>query len=165
MVVFGRDGLSGVLPGAVPPVLVTQPSGGQGHRDEDGDDENEMQQRTYRVLDLAGNTLTLVIKVKAEGHELKAKILSLQYNTGAVMSAPKNKLSYEWDLDRNGNLKRLGQKLKTDSGNPDQEVDAEFRADRNQTVITTKHPKTTTIRTGLVLLRFRSVQGQLVIEY
>ena len=35
----------------------------------------------------------------------------------------------------------------------------------NQTVITTKHPKETTVLPGLVLVRFASVQGQLVIEH
>ena len=57
------------------------------------------------------------------------------------------------------------QDLKLDSGNPDQEVDADFKADQNQTTITTKHPKVTTVQTGLVLLRFASANGQLVIEY
>jgi hypothetical protein len=124
-----------------------------------------MEQRTYRVLDRAGNTLTLVLRVKVEGHELKAKIVSLQYNSGPIVGAPNNKLDYEWATDRNGALKQLQQKLKINSGNAEQQVDAEFKADRSQTVIKTKHPNGTIIKPGLVLLRLASVQGQLLIEY
>jgi hypothetical protein len=78
---------------------------------------------------------------------------------------PDNSLRYEWQQEQNGALRELDQDFKIDSGNPDQEVEADFRASQNQTVITTKHPKETTTLGGLVLLRFASVQGQLVIEH
>ena len=39
------------------------------------------------------------------------------------------------------------------------------KAEQNQTTIKTKHPKETTVESGLVLLRFASVQEQLVIEH
>ena len=149
--VLGRDSLSGVLPGPVSPVSVIAQDG-------------NIQQRTYTINDLAGNTLTFVLQVQAAGRQLQAEIVSLQYNSGPILSAPANSLRYDWQTDPNGAIKKLDQDLRID-GSPDQEVDAEFRADQNQTVITTKRPKQTTVQTGLVLLRFACVQGQLVIEH
>jgi hypothetical protein len=122
------------------------------------------EQRTYRVIDLAGNTLTLVLEVKAQGHEVEAEIVSLQYNSGPILSAPDNELRYQWDTNPNGSLKKLKQDLEIE-GNNDQEVDAEFKDNQNQTTIKTKHPNATTVLTGLVVLRLASVNGQLVIEY
>jgi hypothetical protein len=163
VLVFGRDSLSGVSPSAVSPFLVTPPDGHKGNGDDD-DDDGRMEQRTYRILDRAGNIVTLVLKVKAEGHELKAKVISLQYNSGPVLTPQKNKLKYDWDTDRHGVLKELEQELKDDSGSPE-EVEADFRADKNQTVIKTKHPNSTVIRSGLVLVRLASDHGQLRIEF
>jgi hypothetical protein len=150
--VFGRDSLSGVLPGSVSPDSVT-PLGGSS------------QQRIYTVKDLAGNTLKLVLEVKGDGNDLNAEVVSLQYNSGPILSAPGNKLLYEWKTNEYGSIKTLGQDLKIGSGSAGREVDAEFRADRNQTVLTTKNPDGTTVQGGLVLLRFASTQGQLVIEH
>ena len=153
VLVFGRDTLAGVLPRSHRAVLGDRSAGWNGAT------------HSYSIVDLAGNTLTLVLEVKAEGNELQAEVVSLQYNSGPILSAPGNKLLYDWKTNQNGSLKTLGQDLKIGSGNAAQEVDAEFRADRNQTVITTKNPEGTTVQGGLVLLRFCSVQGQLVIEH
>ena len=71
--------------------------------------------------DLAGNTLTLVLKVKAEGHELKAKIVSLQYKSGPIVSAPKNKLDYQWETGRHSLLEELEQKLEINSGRAEED--------------------------------------------
>ena len=147
---FGRDSLSGVLPGAVSPGSVIPQLGSV--------------QRIYTINDLAGNTLTLVLQIQVAGRQLQAKIVSLQYNSGPILSAPANSLRYDWQTDPSDVIRKLDQDLRID-GSPDQEVDAEFRADENQTVITTKRPKGTTLETGLVVLRFASVQGQLVIEH
>ena len=118
-----------------------------------------------QVVDLAGNTLTLVMDVKAEGNELQAVIVSLQYNSGPIVSVFGNELNYQWSTDQNGALKKLNQDLKLDSGNPGQEIRADFKAEQNQTSIKVKHPDSTTTQTGLVLLRFRSANGQLMIQY
>jgi pectin methylesterase-like acyl-CoA thioesterase len=150
--VFGRDTLAGVVPGAIAPLSVTPVQGAT-------------EQRTYSVNDLAGNTLTLVLEVKGDSNELKAEVISLQYNSGPILSAPGNKLLYDWKTNQNGSLKTFGQDLTIGSGSTAQEVDAEFRADRNETVITTKNPAGTTVQSGFVLLRLVSVQGQLAIEH
>jgi hypothetical protein len=105
------------------------------------------------------------LRVKVEGHELKANVVSLQYNSGPIVSAPKNKLAYEWQTESNGNLRQLEQQLKINSGNAELQVDAEFKADRSETVIKTKHPNGTITKPGLVLLRLASLQGQLLIDY
>jgi hypothetical protein len=166
VLVFARDSLSGASTTPVSPLSVTPPGGhgGHGHNDDDDDDDGGMEQRTYRVLDRAGNTLTLVLKVKGEGRELKAKVVSLQYKSGPVASAPKNKLDFEWET-RNSTLKELEQDLTINSGRDEKEVEAEFKAERNQTVIKTKHPNGTIVRPGLVLLRLVSDHGQLLIEF
>jgi len=150
--VFGHDSLAGVPTGALTPISVTNL-------------DSNRKRRTYQVVDLAGNTLTLVMDVKAEGKELQAVIVSLQYNSGPVITVPGNQLSYQWSTGQNGALSKLGEDLKIDSGNPDQEIQADFRADQNQTSIKVKHPNVTATQTGLILLRFRSVNGQLTIEY
>lgn len=68
--------------------------------------------RTYRVLDRAGNLLTLVLQVKGEDHEQTAKILSLRYGSGPLLGVDKNSLKFEWDLNRDGSLKKLNQEAK-----------------------------------------------------
>jgi hypothetical protein len=151
LLVFGRDPLAGVPTSAVSPISVTPVSGNK-------------EQRTYQVIDRADNILILVLEVKADGHKIEAEIVSLQYNSGPILSAPDNELKYDWQTEQNGALKKLKQNLKVD-GSSDQEVDAEFKANQNQTVIKTKHPNQTTVETGLVLFRFASAQGQLVIEH
>jgi hypothetical protein len=75
IVVTGRDALSGVAPGPIAPasVIVTP-------WNDFGADLSEI--RTYRIADLAGNVLDLVVKVRRERHEMEIGILSLHYVGG-----------------------------------------------------------------------------------
>jgi pectin methylesterase-like acyl-CoA thioesterase len=163
---FGHDTLSGVTPGVVVPLPMTPATGSNANGNNDNDDgDGHAQRRTYHVLDLAGNALTLVLSIKQEGHEVKAQIVSLQYNTDPVIDAAQNSQSYNWETARNGTLKALEQTLVVYSGRTKQEVEAHFKAEKNQTVIEEKSPGLSVTRPGLVLLRLASDQGRLVIEY
>jgi hypothetical protein len=180
VLVFGRDSRSGVPPGPVAPASVVSVKWGD-NDDHDGkkdgkdkdDEKGNAELRTYRITDAAGNTLVLVEKVKKEGREIKAKIVSLQYNGGAVITPPENKKSFEWSLNKDGTLKELEQKLEIGKGKDKQVVKAKFEAEKNQTVIRQgpdaeedddgKGVKV--VKPGLVLLRLASDKGKLVIEF
>ncbi len=151
---FGRDDSSGVPPGPVPPLAVVPGRGGR-------------ETRTYRVTDLAGNTLQVVEEVKREGHEIKGSIVSLQYNGGPVITPPQNEKKFEWAIDRDGSLRELKQKLEVGHGRDKQKVEARFDARRNETTIKVEGtgPERRISRTGLVLLRLATVNGRLVIEF
>jgi hypothetical protein len=76
IVVTGRDALSGVVPGAIAPA-----SANVVPWNDFGADLSEI--RTYRIVDLAGNVLDMVMKVRRERHEMEIGILSLRYAGGS----------------------------------------------------------------------------------
>ncbi len=175
--VFGRDSLSGVAPGALTPIAVVAVPEEQ---EDDEDDENEnakaeegeddedetTELRTYKVLDLAGNFLLVVERVKKEGHEIKARVVSLQYNNGAVLTMPRNRKKFEWALEEDGTLKELEQKLMLRIGEQRQELEAEFDAEKNRTTIEQEpEAESKLVKPGLVLLRMATVRGMLVLEF
>jgi|GEM_PF-1738146 len=139
--------------------------------DRDRDDENRKGEnaelRTYRITDAAGNTLVLVEKVKKTGHEIKVKVVSLQYNNGTVIVPPKNRKSFEWSTEKDGSLKELEQEMEVGKGKDRQDVEAKYDAKKNQTTIKIDEPKPETkiVKTGLALLRMATDKGKLVIEY
>ncbi len=188
VVLFGRDALSGVPPGPVAPLSVVptrwgtdgpqveeetgdegeKKAGDQDEAKEPAEEANQTAElRTYKVQDLAGNTLLVVEKVKRAGHELKVRIVSLQYQSGPVLTPPPNTKAFEWALAKKGTLKELEQKLRVGQGPAKQEVEAKFEGKKNQTTIMVKHPKPETklVRPGLVLLRFATSTGSLKIEF
>ncbi len=181
VLVFGRDGLSGVSPGPLVPISVVPTEWGRGDDDDgDDDDHGRAELRTYKVIDLAGNSLLLVEKVKKnghdrdgeghhdhDGHDLKARIISLQYNSGPVLIPPQNKEEFEWAVNKDGTLKELEQKMEVGKGREDQEVEAKFEGRKNQTTIKVEKPgrDTRLVKPGLVLLRMATDKGKLVIEF
>src|SRR5204863_4219170 len=68
MQVFGRDALSGVAAGPIPPLPGSSSS--------------------YGVNDLAGNTLTILLKIGEEAHSLSVKVVSWNYQNDSVTEAP-----------------------------------------------------------------------------
>jgi hypothetical protein len=174
LLVFGRDTLSGVAPGAIPPTSVTA----IGFSDRD---EPNAELRTYLVRDLADNTLTLAAKLKKDGSEIEATIVSLRYNDGAVLSPVRNQLDAKWTLADDGSLARLNQKVTVGQGDARQRVTAVFRAKDAQTTIVVRTPGgadehigngeqdldsgNLIVRPGLLLLQLATVAGGLVIEY
>ena len=170
VVLFGRDALSGVPPGPVTPLSVIPMRSGDREDDDeeqaDKDDES-VELRTYKVMDLAGNSLLVVEKVKRKGHKIEARILSLQYNNGPVLTPPKNKKRFEWKVGRDGSLKELEQKIKVGKGTDKQKVEAKFDGKKNQTTIKVEEPEpdTKVIKPSLVLLRMATDKGKLDIEF
>ena len=184
VLVFGRDSGSGVPSGPIAPQSVVPIKWGDGENDKDKDnkddkdktdrdrdDEKEKDEkaelRTYRITDAAGNTLVLVEKVKKAGHEIKIKVMSLQYNNGPVIIPPKNRKSFEWSTEKDGTLKELEQEMEVGKGKDRQEVEAKYDARKNQTIIKVDEPKTEKkiVKSGLALLRLATDKGKLVIEY
>ena len=153
LAVTGSDALSGVPAGAIAPAISARAHEGT-------------VRRTYIVTDRAGNTLTIVIDVKREGHELKAEVVSLSYNGGAAIAAPRNGLGFEWSL-QGTTLRELEQKIEVDAGKARTEVEAKFEAKRNETRITveTPEPERHIVRPGLVLVQLITDRGSLSIAY
>ncbi len=88
--------------------------------------------RQYTLTDSAGNTLVLNLNYKKEGREVKVEVLCMQYNDGAIMEVPKNKMQAEFSIYGNGTLKELEQKIKVKGLF---EARAKFNARKNQTEI------------------------------
>jgi hypothetical protein len=130
-----------------------------------------MERRIYSVTDLAGNTLTIVLKVKHEGRELKARIISLSYQNGpagggaALSDAARNRCDFDWKTNRDGSLNELEQSLSIYSGPTRQEAEADYDAARNETTIRVGDSQTRIVRPGLVLLKLTTNHGVLGIEY
>jgi hypothetical protein len=166
-------------------VSVIHPKGGE-HNDR-GDEQNKggeyAELRTYLVKDSADNTVQLVVGVKKAGGEIKASVISLQYNGGKLIVPLIDSLSFEWSAVKDGNFKEFGQHLTLFTGSSRRSVDAKFDAKTNVTVIQTSdsganaegnsnendrngggRPTTVTLP-GMVLLRMTTSQGRLVIEF
>jgi len=141
-------------------------NGKGGDRDHDGN-PIKVEVRTYTVTDAAGNTTTLVEKVKKSGHEIKVTMVSVQYNGGPVVTLPKNSKHFEWSTNKDGTLKELEQKMTVGSGKNRQEVEAKFEGDKNRTKIHAKQsgPDVETTKPGLDLLRLVTDGTGLKIEY
>lgn len=175
---FGRDGLSGVSVGPIAPVSVEQIQPSNHHDDEDDDFDHDdddddspgqrrLERRTYRVVDAADNPLMVVVKVKRSAHQVKARILSLQYQDAAVITPPVNREQFKWSLNRDASLKDLQQKMRHGRSREEHLITAYFMTYTNQTKITVMKPgpRSSETRPGLALLRMATNKGRLVIEY
>jgi pectin methylesterase-like acyl-CoA thioesterase len=151
--VFGRDGLSGVPAGPIAPLSVSQLQG--------------RENRTYRVADLAGNSLTIVLQVGGDAGALQAKITSWNYQNGPAnmaSDAQRNQFNFDWKTKQDGSLKELDQLLSLNSGQDRQAVEADYNAAANETTIKVNNLQPI-VRPGLTLLKLTTNQGQLGIEY
>lgn len=171
VVLFGRDSLSGVAPGPIQPQSVVALRRGDEDDEETGDldgDDVKAELRTYQILDLAGNPLRLVEKVRKEGrHHIRVGIVSLQYGHGPVITLPRNRQSYGWTTAKDGSLKKLDQELIVGPGKQRLRIEAEFDSRVNQTLIVQREPdpKTKVTKAGLDLLRMATSDGKLSIEF
>ncbi|HEV3036306.1 MAG TPA: dockerin type I domain-containing protein [Candidatus Angelobacter sp.] len=176
---FGRDSLSGVAPGPLTPVSVVRKRKGEDsgdHMAHDGedhdrrgshdDDDVDVELRTYKILDAAGNSLQLVEEVTRSRHEESATLISLQYNDGPVIAAPRNRMRFHWETD-DGSLEKLEQELTVESGNAAQIFTANFNEERNRTIIERElpRPEARIVKPGLALLRMATVKSKLILEF
>jgi hypothetical protein len=190
VLVFGRDGLSGVPSGPIAPVSVAPARWSMGRgagtdddgdsdddRDSDGDsDRPNAELRTYVITDAAGNTLTIVELVQKSGNQSKVRVVSHQYNDGPVVPFGRNLKHFEWSVARRtGALTSLEQELSVGRGRDRQRAHAVWDPRKNRTTITVHSGAedhdgggggtTKVVKPGLVFLRMVIVDGQLVIEY
>lgn len=146
--VYGRDALSGVPGGPIAP------------------SDSSHGTRTYVVADRAGNTLTLVVRVEREGHELRASIVSLSYDGGAASAAGANGLSVEWSAARDGSLRELQQSATVGRERTRSTVSAHYDAKSGRTTFggesESRHGSQSVA--GLVLLHLATAAGALSIE-
>jgi hypothetical protein len=129
-----------------------------------GDRNLRAENRTYDLVDAAGNTLQLVDSVGLTKNDAVAGIQTLQYNGGPVMRPPYSLLSFEWKAKKNGTLDQLEQRFVVTS--PVQTAVAEWRSKDNRTRITSVvggQQQRTTVP-GLFLLRLATNTGALSIE-
>ncbi|TMD03622.1 MAG: hypothetical protein E6J01_15825 [Chloroflexi bacterium] len=174
IVVFGRDALSGPSQsGPLAPITVNQ----QGGDEEAGDGElghgrgvhhrAGWELRTYLVTDQAGNALSLTLRVSRREKGVSVRVVGLQYDGDPVVIPIDNKAHFRADLDRSGELRRVGQEIGLEGDKLDQTVHAVWDARRNQTRITVERDdhEIQTVMNGLVLLRLATSKGTLKIEF
>jgi hypothetical protein len=175
LVFFGRDRLSGVPAGAIPPVSeVVVRRGGREDIDHDADHDDREDRddgvtrlrRTYKAVNLAGNSITIIADVKKHEHELAVSIVSIQYDDRPVVTLGPNSERFEWAIHRD-QLAELEQQFKLGATEEAPRIEAHFDLRRNQTSIrqTEPEPPKRLVKSGLVLLRLATSSGQLVIEY
>lgn len=143
--VFGRDAGSGVPAG---PVTATSVVPGQGN----------VEIRTYRITDLAGNTLDIQFAEVATGNHIKTTVTSLSYNGATAVQPVDNTVQ----LEGIENTDKLNQRFEVGQGGGHIQVTADWDASSNQTVI--KQASRTTSVPGLVLMRMATNNGQLAVE-
>jgi len=110
---------------------------GKGKGDEDDHDLGGLGVRTYVIADSAGHSLTLLIAVRNDGHEVAARVLSIQYGSSEpITSFAKlhNKLSFQYSMAHDGTLKTLEESAHSHGT---AQVQAHFSADKGTTTITT----------------------------
>jgi hypothetical protein len=107
------------------------------HGDGGGHGKGALSVRTYVIADSAGHSITLLVGVKNDGHEVKARVLSIQYGGSApVTSFAKlhNRLSFQYSVAKDGSLKTLEESAHAYGT---AHVQAHFSADKGATTITT----------------------------
>jgi hypothetical protein len=196
--VFGRDTLSGTASDPIAPVSVTRAhwrendddgdhdggkAGDNGGRPGHEDPQFNAELRTYLIIDNAGNTLRLVELVSIQGHDMKVRVVSFQYNDGSIVLAGRNEKQFEWKTDKTGTLKGIEQLMSVGGRPLTHLVQAEWEAKTNRTVIQVTDEKQDVpereddkkcehgqhdkkiVKPGLVLLRMAIIDRKLVIEY
>ena len=86
------------------------------------------------LTDQVGNVTELKLKSKNRKKSMRAEIKSLTYN-GVLADITKNTMAYTWNYDKQGNLKKLTQHIKSKK---EYNISAEFDAKTNTTNITGK---------------------------
>jgi DNA-binding beta-propeller fold protein YncE len=150
LAVFGRGG-EGT---GVPPGLIAPEPPGTGP------------ERTYRIVDGAGNSLVLVVRVQTAGGVLTgAEVVSLQYNNGPVQAAPRNRQRVNATY-AGSRLTKLVHEVDVGRAEQFRLVAARYSALLNATTVADSeaNPRLRTFH-GLRLLRLATDQGQLRVEY
>jgi len=121
--------------------------------------------RQYTLQDCGNNTLTLVLQHKQEGNEAKIKVVSMQYNGGVVVTAPKNKMQAETSTGKEGALKEVEQKIEAKELF---ELSAKYSGKKDETSLAVEaagQRETKETRTGMALLELLTTSGALSYRY
>ena len=121
--------------------------------------------RRYEQSDGAGNTLAVVLSVKAKPHDLDTSFETLSYNGRAPADAPDNHLHFGFDLAKDGSVKRLSQDIRVGKGPASVHVTADYDPKKDQTKIRVGGPGGDTTRAGLALVAVSTSAGALVVQY
>ena len=119
---------------------------------------------THTLTDTAGNTFVLVLTDRRKNPTvIVLELESLQYNSGAVLTLPKNRIKTRWKTDGSGAIIKLVQRLIVDAGDGVTKVSAQYLAAENQTRIKVKTPAGKELFTapGLVTVQVGTVNGAL----
>lgn len=124
---------------------------------------------TYTLTDEAGHTLAIDFnKLKTEGKEIKAEIKALRYDGIPIPAVLKNKLQYEWSLEKSGNIKELNQRIKIEKTF---DVRARYDRKKNKTAIDIKigdekaEEKTKQTLQGLAIFILTTNSGNFDVKY
>lgn len=184
-VVIGCDDLSGVAGAAAvfkchqaadanavkaTPAQIAIVSSGESDDDDTG---GLAELRTYRIADAAGNTVTLVERVKRHDHSVQVQVVSFQQTVGCPTDcrrnapvAPVATKSFEWALNADGSIAELTQRMNVGQGAERRRVVARYDGRRNETVIRDSNGADQSVtRSGLVLLRMVTAGATMAIEY
>ena len=101
------------------------------------------------AADQAGNSTQIQLKEKGRKKKLKAEVQSLAYNNQPV-DISKTTLKFSWDLDKQGQLKALEQRVKSKK---DFNIDAVFKSNSTQLSGKDQGGKIKQTLNGLVLLK------------
>lgn len=133
--------------------------------DDNDDDEQGWELRKYQIEDCIDNSLSIIIKHKDEGHELKAEIVSLQYGAEPIIKARENSIDAEYSLEKNGIIKELEQNI---SAKNRFDIDTKYNAAKNQTSISEKlagRREKKQIKSGMIIPEMLITNGTLKYRY
>ena len=167
----GKDALSDVAGVTVTPgaaVAATwEPDDDDEERDEDDRQGRKVELRTYTVTDEAGNTLTLVVKVKRTDRHIRARLVSVQSGGGSPEHLPWNTVRVKWAETWTGELRDLDQRMRAGRGQDRQTVTAGYDPRKNETTMKVERPRPErkVTKAGMVVLRLVVDKVKLTTEY
>jgi parallel beta-helix repeat protein len=125
--------------------------------------------RKYILKGCGKNSLTLIIKHKKEGKEIKAEIVSMQYGDRPAVQAIKNKIQAGYsEVKEGGAIKELEQKISSSDKKKIFEITAKYNINnKNQTAVTRISEKNTLKQTltGMAILEIITSDGSLKYDY
>lgn len=113
------------------------------------------------ISDQAGNTSEIILSSKDRKKKMTAEIEGLLYN-GVAADLSKNKFSFSWQYDKQGQLKKLTQSAQ-DKKNF--RIDATFDGQQTRFRGNGNQGKINELRPGLVSLKIRTQTGDLMWSY
>ena len=119
---------------------------------------------TNTLTDAAGNKLVLtVVQQKDDSKSLALEVRSIQYNDGAAITPPPNRIEFHWNTDASGAITKLDQHVKLDKGATKTQIMTHYDKKTNQTsihLVLPTGPQNLTAP-GLVIVQASTVNGEL----